>query len=107
MQTQEPAGGSCSTLKGHLTPVVILPHVTLHTRGLSDSLHSNTRGLYYLFPKGHMTTPKQHAMDREYAQLYSSRLGHLPVGYMGQPTGLYTYTSGGGYVAGQMRRLAR
>ena len=29
MQTQEPAGGSCSTMKGHLTPVVILPHVTL------------------------------------------------------------------------------
>ena len=30
MQTQELAGGSCSTMKGHLTPVVILPHVTLH-----------------------------------------------------------------------------
>ena len=28
MQRQEPAGGSCSTMKGHLTPVVILPHVT-------------------------------------------------------------------------------
>ena len=29
MQKQEPAGGSCSTMKGHLTPVIILPHVTL------------------------------------------------------------------------------